>query len=106
MDFDWGECRGKGHSPLFVSATLMKTLLTLVLLSVCLSCASAQDSTPTPTPSPTPVAIDQPPSTDTSGLYDQVNAQTPILLEIRQLLSWMCGLMLVMLTVHMFKEVK
>jgi hypothetical protein len=88
--------------------TLMKTFILIFLLGVCISCASAQDSTPTPTPSPTPseVTIDMPPSTDTSGLYDQVNSQTPILLEIRQLLSWMCGLMLVMLTVHMFKEVK
>ncbi len=89
----------------------MKSFLIALLLLLSVPSGFCQDSptptpTPTPTPSATPVVIDESPSTDTSGLYDQVNNQTPILLEIRQLLSWMCGLMLVMLTIHMFKEVK
>ena len=82
----------------------------LISLLCTLSCAAfAQDSSPTPTPWPTPDStntVDASPSTDTSGLYDQWENGRPFLADIRQILLWQCGLMLVMLSVHMFKEVR
>jgi len=82
----------------------MKRTLAILFFFLAVRLCSAQS---TPTPTPAPPALQQSPSTDTSGLYDQTSGDyRPLLADIRQALWWLVGLQLVSLTVHAFKEVK